>query len=455
MKPVLAWIKANLVIVICIAVIVLSLPTAWFFSSRWNRSIRDQQQTKAANELKNVEGAKVTYTLPALMPGEQSVTVSYPPNLTMIDWFKAHREKIIEQAEGVVKQAVAINQRNHGPLVEGLFPEAPVRDAQLKAIELIERIVGKPGRPSIYVELLQSVGAGAPVDEQTVVTAVQDMADRRKEQLLGGVNRTLSNDEQTELSKQLVERRLGEYKRRAAEISFYAGMEVFPQGLNTGSFVPRTIPAQAPTIAECFIWNCDYWVYQDVFAAIAAANTGADGTRTSVDRSVVKRVDRVVLFDDWLMRSDAGGAVPAATEGDGRAAVVATKFENSITGRVNAPDNPVYDVRKVQLTVVASSSRLPELINAISNTNFMTVIDCDLTEVDPWADLEKGYYYGSEHVVRAKLVIETIWLRSWILPMMPDTVRDYLGLPHRPKPEAAPADGAGAPDAAGGKNKGG
>ena len=65
----------------------------------------------------------------------------------------------------------------------------------------------------------------------------------------------------------------------------------------------------------------------------------------------------------------------------------------------------------------------------------MTVTDVDLYEVDIWEDLERGYYYGSDHVVRAVLSIETVWLRSWMKDFMPSTVRTALGVPQEQSQE--------------------
>ena len=88
-----------------------------------------------------------------------------------------------------------------------------------------------------------------------------------------------------------------------------------------------------------------------------------------------------------------------------------------------------YDTRTVELTVVASSRDLPRLFEALGRVNYMTVVGVDLSPVDVWADLEQGYFYGDDHVVRAVVTIETVWLRSWTLPLMPDRVRAAVGAP--------------------------
>ena len=121
-------------------------------------------------------------------------------------------------------------------------------------------------------------------------------------------------------------------------------------------------------------------------------------------------------------------------------------FSRSISGRL-AP-NGVYDVRPVTMTVVVSSAKLSDFLSAIERTNFMTVTDMDLEEVKVWDDLQKGYYYGPDHVVRATLTIETVWLRSWMSKYMPATFKTKLGIvdpanPTDPNAAQQAAPGAG------------
>ena len=79
------------------------------------------------------------------------------------------------------------------------------------------------------------------------------------------------------------------------------------------------------------------------------------------------------------------------------------------------------------MSLVVSSARLLDLLDAIESTGFMEVLDLDLAEVDVLGDLDGGYYYGPEHVVRVRLDVETIWLRSWTAQYTPKIVREILG----------------------------
>ncbi len=454
----MAWVKSHLAIVICSAVILISLPVGWFFSSSWNKQIKEKQEAAATEKYKAVETAsKVTYKLPRLSPQDPEIQVAGAPNQTLTDWFKTHRDKILAQAQGIVQEAERINKRDHVPLVEGLFPNATGQAAQVKALEMAEKIVYTGNNTSAYPRLLQKVGAGTPPEAGSVSTIVAEERAKLVEQITSGTKRELTAEERERVEKASVERRLAEYRARAAELSMYATMDVFPKGdRNLGSFVPRQMPDKPPTLDECFGWQFDYWLMSDILDALALANRDSGGQPTSIDRSVVKRLEKMETSDQWVMAFASGGGASsdgssaAAAEPGSPDALIEPKFDKSITGRWSGPGNAVYDVRNVSLTVVVSSARLPQLLDAFARTNFMTVTDLDLSDVDIWADLEQGYFYGSEHVVRAKLIVETVWLRSWTVPLMPAKVRGFLALPTEDpkpegKPEEAPADGSTPP----------
>ncbi|GMV25191.1 MAG: hypothetical protein AMXMBFR58_12220 [Phycisphaerae bacterium] len=442
MKNILAWVKGHLAIVICSALIILTVPTAWFFSSQWNKKLREKQTSAATAKMSEVESSsRVTYRLPRLSTQDPAIEVTSAPNQTLTDWFKLHRQQILDQAKGIVQEAERINKRDHTPLVEGLFPSAVPGQEQVKALEMAEKIVYIPGNQnSAYPKLLQAINAGTPPEASNVGIVVAEEKSKLEEQITSGTKRELTAEEKERVEKATVERRLAEYQARAGEISVYGTMDMFPiGGRGLGSAVPRQMPAQPPALDECFMWQFDYWLAEDVLDAIALANTDEAGQPTSVDRSVVKRIEKIETSDQWVMAFNTGSPSPdgeaVAVDAGSPDALIEPKFEKSITGRWSGPGNAVYDVRNVALTVVVSSAKLPQLIDAFARTNFMTVTDLDLSEVDEWADLDAGYFYGSEHVVRAKLVVETIWLRSWTVPLMPTKVRSFLNIPEEPAPE--------------------
>ena len=112
-------------------------------------------------------------------------------------------------------------------------------------------------------------------------------------------------------------------------------------------------------------------------------------------------------------------------------ATIAPTFEVSFTGRGGYPvaPNGLYDVRYARVSVIVDMNRIPELLNAVSTTNFMSVIDLDFEAIDPQEALREGFVFGGDAVVRASLRVETVWLRSWMAEWMPSGVRERLGIP--------------------------
>lgn len=492
MNAVLAWVKKNWVIVVCVVVVLAALPTAWVFSSQWNERIREDQKKKAQDLLSRVEKSRVTYAVAPPLPGAQPITATEPPNDVLTAFFKAQRERLGKEAEAVVAKAEQINKASHGVLVEGLFP-APAEDvAQIKPMDMIDRLIGKSDQPSALKQLLSSVQAGEALGGDQLAQALETVRSSIIE-AQGAAGQNPTPEQAAEIKRRLVEARRQAYQRHARSYSVYASAALFPTGgggaaASSGgggggggesSFkamgrgraaapapqpdpstapaagaaavpigFPTARPSQPPTLDECFAWQQNYWLLSDLFGAVRRANSNEAGRLTSLDESVVKRVERIILDGPpghTGTHSDAAAA-PADPAAAAAPAVTPTPpptapdLAKGLSGRFGS--NSLYDVRRSELVVVVSAERLPRFLEAIARTNFMTVIDVDLREVDLAADLAQGFYYGEESVVRAAITIESVWLRSWREKLMPASVRAALGIP---APSAGEAGAAPAP----------
>ncbi|HYF14661.1 MAG TPA: hypothetical protein VD971_06260 [Phycisphaerales bacterium] len=498
-KNVLAWVKANLVIVICSALILIILPVSFIFSNSWMKSVLAEREKQANDEYKKVTSTKITYTVPQFDPKVEAVSLTSEPNPRLIEHFRRARDEAKAKVDAVAKQgeefnrgagpvARAAGRTPHTPLVEGLFPKVELTDAQrsdpnaardaeqAKLYEMEDRLLGKRGHENPYEALLKSVRAGAGADNARVAEVLTDMFAREKEKITSGT-RDLTPEEKERLNQQLQDRRLAEYQSRARALSLYATMDVFggPAGDAPGaapagrgaaagqaeatSAIPRgSISDHARNRSQLFLHQWDLWLLQDLFAAVRAANS-ADGKLVGIDQAVVKRIEKIdIMAPEGMKPLDATGRVaadpnaapadPFASGGDAGAAappapgpgMVPLDTKVSFTGRARGGWNPMYEVRRVRVTGVFSSARINEFFDALARTNFMTVTDVDVSYVDVFDDLRQGYYYGDEHVVRATVSIETVWLKSWLIPLMPRELQEALGM--TPPPEAAEGDPA-------------
>lgn len=426
MNNVLGWVKTNWLIVVCCLVMVVSLVAGYIGSNMWATSQRKEFQTKVQQQMSQVQGARVNYAIPTLSPDERAVTDSGPPNAAKTRWFAERIEARVGQAAELVRVAEDFNRgRNqagsnrleHGVLVAGLFPQpADDRVGTNLRLDFRDAVIGEPGRPSALARLMERYGAGPSADLRRVQAVLMDLQDREAEAIRTQTGADPTEDDRVRLQSTLTGRRIQEFQRAARDVSMYGTESVFARS---------TIPVGgarmtgAPDLTTCFAWQWDYWVASDILAALALANTGPDGLRTDVERGVVKRIQAIEIEPITLSRppmQDFGLSPDPAQAPLG-----------TITGRPE-PGNQDYDIRYVKLRLVVSSERLPMLFDALARTNYMSVVDLDLADVDAWADLRAGFYYGPEHVVAATIRVETVWLRSWTGPLMPPEVRAALGV---------------------------
>ena len=460
MKPVLNWIKANLVAVICVVVVLIALPVAWFFSSGWNKSIKTSREAEVGREMQAITQARVDYTLPSYEPGVEPVSLSTEPNDALTRWFKARRDEIKSEADALVQRIIAFNKgegpdaqavgrRPHAPLIEGLFP-APQGDPTERFYEMEDALLGKRGRTDPYEALLRRINAGGPPEPQRVAEAVENVRARELEKI--GPARQATAEEAAEIQKKLVERRIAEYQARARDISVYASTDAFESDQKKGAAIPTEQlvglysrePARLRPM-RFFLWQWDLWTYTDLLEAVRIANTGPGNRPLNVVQAPVKRIEYVSarevegVFEDSSTPDPMGGmgmGEPAAPTPAVPATLV-TDPTRSVTGRASGEWNTLYDVRRADMRLIVDSKRVDEVIRAFSATNLMTVLDMDIEQIDVWEHLREGYYYGPDHVVRLNLNIETLWLRPWTTRLMPEILRNAMGVASETDPNAA------------------
>jgi len=437
---VLGWVKANLLVVIFTAVTLLMLPGAFVASGKWNEKIQSTAKAEFDSLNRELDGAaKVTYSLPAVFYGEQTISQSRAPNAAVTSFFKSKREDRTRQVSAVVESAVERNQGEHEVLLPELLPNQPdARRRERLSDDFAKMLLGEGNQASVYKRLLDRINAGGPVDPDEVAAIVGDYNQQESERLLNpgasttGTAPSLTAEQSEALAERLVQRRLWVLNQRASDLSVYAGPEAILTRPSDPSASQPPLKGIAKVPAEdLYRWQWDYWVIEDVLGAVARANTDATGP-TGVPDSVVKRIDRILV---QMPNFEAPGGAGEEDEDDrgysGSSSSGVTGgglWPGSHTGRLGeSPDG--MDVRMVRLEVVVSTERLPRLFQALGEQNFMTVTSVKLQDYDAWEDLKKGYYYGPEHVSKAVIDVETVWLREWTKESMPDELREKLGIP--------------------------
>ena len=433
MSRIMAFIKNNMAIVVLCAVMLVALPSALVASSMLNNRLRAAREKDVNAAYGELERAKVAYKIPATEPGGKPIELTTEPNAELTKAFREAREAINSQIKEIADAAMKINREGHEVLVEGLFPE-PTSEPIFKKLEMADKLIGKPGRPSVYDGLLATINAGKQADPSLVVQDLQDFSARELDKVKAERGSAeLSEEEKASLAKRLAERRIGLYQQHARRVSVYADEDIF-----------RDLRPPGPASGEkdtwqYFVWQWTYWLAQDLVRAVGEANTEG-GTLLPVEQAPVKRIVSITLAPEDLPIY--GESTPANEDWTPTDTLSQAPLDPvvSVTGRRTSKPNKLYDVRFATLTLILDSSRVQDVINAISRTNFMSVIGVNLSPVDVWKDLDEGYYYGPSHVVEAEFKIESVWLRSWTADLMPDKLRMPLGMD--PRDPGAAADAA-------------
>tara|TARA_R100000687_G_C6445841_1_gene162794 strand:+ start:124 stop:1485 length:1362 start_codon:yes stop_codon:yes gene_type:complete len=442
-SKVLDFIKGNLIIVISVVLILALLPTGYVFSGKWNSKVQTKVKEAYDKEKRGLTSSgRVNYALPAVLEGEQDISESRAPNTAVTNFYKQAKDARIAQVNEVAERGEAFNQGDHVELVPGLLPEAP--DPRTRARlgrAMSEAIAGTQDSPSVYRRKLQRLNAGSPPNPETLVQTIEQIKVQLEQEFKSAnADGNMTDEQKKRLEDALTARRLSAYIGQAKSLTFFCDTSAIVNGSAAGetttvtregySIIPATnwSPSQI-TESVAFTWLWDYWIVSDILDAAALANSNAASGAMSVPEAPVKRIDRIRVSGLDLNQGEAADAAGGGRAIRGGAADPVAEATASITGREPAQPGSPYDLRTVEVVAVVSSKDLPKFIDAIGKVNFMTVLDLDMESVDVWEELQEGYYYGEDHVVRVSMTIETVWLRSWVAPLMPNPVKEALGVP--------------------------
>lgn len=447
-KDILAWIKQHPLIPVFSGVSVLALGLGWWFAGGVNASVRSDAEAQAAklNELASIEKGSVNLVVPGRPPVARTTVI----NQRILDEYASVTSGLREDAGRIVEGALARNRRDHAPIMANVFPQPKAeRRRQTLAIDFHAQLV------KAYEGLLRDAKAGSPPAAAEVIDQLMGRETNFIQTTLRKSDREkLDPAELEDLKAELTKNRLALYGERASELAVYADLAAFE--------IPSSPEGKvAPSVDQMFDWQWRFWIARDVVAAVVEASEAANGgSLGTVLNSPVKRIVSVRTLDSIPVSGGAaagGGSAgvsggmsgfgggegmggegstppPAAPTGDepplgepviDLGAAVQPAFDRVLTGR---DDNAVYDIRRVEVRLVASTAELPLLFDALAKTNFITIVDVGIERADPFAAAQQGFIYGKDPVSSVRLELETVWLRSWTAPLMPARVREALGV---------------------------
>ena len=440
----MTFVKKRWPLIVSIVVILVALPVAWVISGRLNTGIKDGQETAANGLLTRLDGLKVTYELPAPIEAMEPVQSAGMPHPRLTEWYGQQQQAQNERLTEATQEVIEFNRKGRGVLVEGLFPKQPEDDseAQLLRLRMQDMLIPEDDGQSAYELLLAELNATTPPEPQRVLETLEDTRARlfERDAAQGGSRSEPEPEELEQMNQELVAQRVSLYARPAQEHSIYMSIDLFPTGspFDVSPTFPRQAVSGSPSHGLTFLWQMDYWLAQDLIGFLGEANT-RDGRLLPIVEAPIKRVMRINGRPLRLDRFSGQGEFPDPVDAgpDPSSRLFEPRFHASPSGREADWLNQLYDIRKVSLSLVVDSARIPEIIDAAAAYNLITVVDLDISAVNVWNDLELGYYYGQDHVVQLDLELELVYLRAWTAPFMPNVIRQELGL----QPHAEPEEG--------------
>ena len=475
MNKAIAWAKANPISVAAAAVAVLAV-AAFVYVMLSAGSFTEQLSDRTArfSELSRLRSQSVEVP-PEEADGRPEVIRPIAISQEVIDRMSTIYRRMTEEFTLVFERAQGINRPDRPMIVEDLFPNPNrTRDLPFTAREAYRRQFTAMLGAFVPGGNETRLNAGSPPEAQTIGAALAELEREFRRQYIGLTDAaeggSLTEDQLEDLREEKRELLIDMIRQRAQDIHIYAETDpesaAFPFVRNQELLTITGAPSPS------LLWEAqlELWIMQDIVDAIAELNE-VDNPDASVAISPVKRLLALEVLPGYVGVHTKGAIAGGTLTTGGREAAAPMRFEDFGTPRdrdrerdepespreaegvyerpsFTPPDNPdrrlpaafaytpsgrisnaLYDVRHARLDVVVDFRRLPDVINAISHNNFMTVLQLELTDIDEFDALREGYFYGSGDCVRAEMVIETIWLRSWTTPLMPASVRNYLRIP--------------------------
>lgn len=419
MNNVLEWVKSNLLIVILCVVMIAAIFVLPMMAGGMNEKVKAEldANVRKHSELTNLGRATHTVSFP-----DVSLDFKGPVNPPTIEALEKVVTAVKVDADAVVSRAELHNRKNRNVLQPDLFPKADPGSMIVLPERFHIRLMDAYG---MLLTDGRAVIAGMPASSDKMFEDLQ-RADKtfRETKLNVAADATLSDEDMQKLQEHLTEYRVSMYRDDARNFKVYTRVE----NLNP----PRFNNANPPSMLEMFNRQWRYWITEDVMMALRGVNEDAESVLDAPIKIILAVAPHTPV--QVVETSGGGGMAGMAGRANAPAALIETPggaiqpdhSASFITGRKS---NSLYDVCDVTVVLIMETARIPEVVNAISKYNFMTVTDLVLSAADPYDYITEGFIFGNEPITRLDLQIETVWLRSWTTPLMPDETKQALNIP--------------------------
>ena len=416
LNTILIWIKSNILVlsVTSASVATLCVATVISFGLFEDKTTQANEYGKILADLKKLKTTPVSI----IIPGNEPTTGNVLVNRKLIDAVKLRMSKGVSGGSELLQIALDHNHGNHTPIISLRLTKDDPKFAQIH-LDMYDKLLER------YEQLFKRCRAALPPAEEDILIELQRSKLRFiQAELSKSIDMKLTPEEQLKLVSDLTNRRLAAYKGVAISSGLYL------DGQSLG--VPAK-PLDEPNLLQLWMLQWKYWIVEDILDACSKANK--DG---SIATSPIKRIVGIQFpgpvsagvsetlgaetngETDAAPTDESGSGASLGLPIDPNALVPLSNFTNSFQGWGS---NQLYDVYRTTVTLVVETAKIPLVTDAIVQQNFIAITNVRISPVDPFVAIQSGFFYGESPVSNVVLSLESIWLRQWTGPLMPDEVR--------------------------------
>ncbi|MCC6424172.1 MAG: hypothetical protein IT447_11890 [Phycisphaerales bacterium] len=407
-------IKKNIFSVICgVVALVAIIASFWPLGSKTDELQTTLNGRKSAYESISSLLNK-SRNLPIVDPqsSEQEPLKNFP-SPDIIEKGKTATKEVSEESRKMLMIAEQINQQNRQLLVENELPRPHSTD----------QIRFQQAYGGFFTDMQSKMHGGTPPTAEQIKTASEQLWAQKFQPRIFNTN-GVSNEQQVKAQYEDEMKRLPDaLKTQIAQNSMvYVDPAAFDINTTITNAAAGSLPPESPVI---FWAQIGMWIQQDVANAISETNKSA----ANVIAAPVKRLRRMEMPKGFVTNFKQGDNNQPMAGGSLNGPLPRVKSV-SATGRVS---NPLFDVAHFTITVDVDAEQIPAFLRELNKNRFLTVLRTDLASVDSGSEQAAGYVYGDKPVVTLTLTCETLFMRSWLTKLMPESIKASLGImPQQP-----------------------
>ena len=445
-------VKKNLISIICGVVALLALVAVFVYPlPGMQQELQTQVSARqsVAGSISQLASAKAQ--MPRTDKEQEPVTVDRFPTRAVISAGEEAIKKLQSEAETIYKRAVAMNQKR---LIHPEILPNPQR-ASLGNIRTVYRtLMNTQNRPWSQADgwigkngALGQTAEGRPITlGGTMIPSEQELAAarQRRESEIRATRLQIGPGGQAanaELVNQEVQRALATLTQevrdqRARQGKVYVLPDAFSPVLALeGGPGGGNITDPATIAITAYNAQLNYWVHEEFLLGVVQANNRStvDPNRpaSNVLDAPIKRIVKLDIPTSLVPAPPGGGGGFAGANGmtgmTGPAEVPVdptapiTPVNTYPSGRSS---NAMYEVVRFTARLHVDATQLPQTLIDLQRGRFLNVTNVQsLTPVDSLEQLAAGFVYGDGPVVEVVLECEALFLRQWLVPLMPAPVK--------------------------------